>query len=286
VDARRARSEGVPSVSGSANSRGAKSASRRVAAARANSTSASTPSSGRSATSADQLIVVRSRRSASSGGVALRDTSLAAYIRNVKKVATLCDEALERLKTNFQQIPEEVTAIHNKIGGVLKLVDDMKGLPGSQQIMKGRVSDEMFRELRGTERNIETYNQVPLSAIAGILSGWLWTAEEDKSPARMKLMQLVETCESLVTIEEILTSQMQVLNWDVVDAMEPPVEQIILSPEQVKIGTERLGNQPVDSSTFCFCCSSEPIPVLEPKGRRAGTSPKADAGAGSRSNRL
>jgi hypothetical protein len=179
--------------------------------------------------------------------------------------------------------------------------------------MKGRVSDEMFRELRGTERNIETYNQVPLSAIAGILSGWLWTAEEDKSPARMKLMQLVETCESLVTIEEILTvttlhtpafschqviltlisrrfykhvqSQMQVLNWDVVDAMEPPVEQIILSPEQVKIGTERLGNQPVDSSTFCFCCSSEPIPVPEPKGRRAGTSPKADAGAGSRSNR-
>ena len=127
MDARRARSEGVPSVSGSANSRGAKSASRRVAAARANSTSASTPSSGRSATSADQLIVARSRRSASSGGVALRDTSLAAYIRNVKKVATLCDEALERLKTNFQQIPEEVTAIHNKIGGVLKLVDDMKG---------------------------------------------------------------------------------------------------------------------------------------------------------------
>lgn len=80
-----------------------------------------------------------------------------------------------------------------------------KGLPGSQEIMKGRVSDEMFRELKGTERNIAEYSKQPVSMIAGMLSGWLWTAEEDKSPARLKLEQLVQTCESLVFIEEILT---------------------------------------------------------------------------------
>lgn len=70
--------------------------------------------------------------------------------------------------------------------------------------MKGRVSDEMFRELKGTERNIAEYSKQPVSIIAGMLSGWLWTAEEDKSPARLKLEQLVQTCESLVFIEEIL----------------------------------------------------------------------------------
>lgn len=71
--------------------------------------------------------------------------------------------------------------------------------------MKGRVSDEMFRELKGTERNIAEYSKQPVSIIAGMLSGWLWTAEEDRSPARLRLEQLVQTCESLDLIEEILT---------------------------------------------------------------------------------
>lgn len=70
--------------------------------------------------------------------------------------------------------------------------------------MKGRVSDEMFKELKGTERNIEEYSKQPVSMMTGMLSRWLWTAEEDKSPARVKLEQLVQTCESLVLIEEIL----------------------------------------------------------------------------------
>lgn len=71
--------------------------------------------------------------------------------------------------------------------------------------MSGRVSDDMFKELRVTERNIIEYNKVPLSAITGFLSGWMLSHQEDDSPARMKLSQLVETCESLVSIEEILT---------------------------------------------------------------------------------
>ena len=63
----------------------------------------------------------------------------------------------------------------------------------------------MFRELRRTERNIREYMDQPVSVFNGMLNTWLGMGEEDMSPARMKLKQLVETCESLVFVEEIIT---------------------------------------------------------------------------------
>ena len=78
-------------------------------------------------------------------------------------------------------------------------------MPGADELLKGKVSDEMFRELRQTERNIAEYMDQPVSIITGMLSAWLGTSEEDTSPARIKLKQLVDTCESLVFVEEILT---------------------------------------------------------------------------------
>ena len=71
-------------------------------------------------------------------------------------------------------------------------------------MMKGKVSVDMFKELSRTEKNIEEYSKQPVSVLTGMLSGWLFTGEEEKTPARLKLEQLVETCESLVLVEEIL----------------------------------------------------------------------------------
>jgi hypothetical protein len=79
-----------------------------------------------------------------------------------------------------------------------------EGKGTGQEILKGKVSHEMFVELRQTERHITEYMDKPVS-ITGLLSAWLGTAEEDTSPARIKLKQLVQTCESLVFVEEILT---------------------------------------------------------------------------------
>ena len=166
----------------------------------------------------------------------------------------------------------------------------------------------MFRELRQTERNIAAYMDQPVSMITGMLSAWLGMGEEDTSPARIKLKQLVETCESLVFVEEILTvrensspfspetflpffsassskpettfyflsspspptiyiqKHLQVLNWDVVQAVKPPVEQIILSTDKVKIGIDdERGAQGEKSTTCCFCCDSAPPPEQKQK---------------------
>ena len=171
-------------------------------------------------------------------------------------------------------------------------------MPGSQQILKGTVSDEMFRELRQTEKNIEAYNAEPISLLSGMLSGWWWTADEEDSPVRRKLVQLVDTCESLMMIEEILTvrcfhltapvissseygltskfldkrtqSQLHVLNWDVFEAIKPPVDQEFCDPKGVKVTLSASpdgGNQK-ENTTCCFCCSTEPVPIEEPRGNK------------------
>ena len=84
------------------------------------------------------------------------------------------------------------------------------GLPGAEQILSGKVLDEMFRELRYTSRYIDEFNKmslIPMNTLLGSsLSSWLVSDETlDKNPAVMNLRQLRETCESLQTIEEILT---------------------------------------------------------------------------------
>ena len=84
------------------------------------------------------------------------------------------------------------------------------GLPGAEQILSGKVSDEMFRELRYTSRYIDEFSKmslIPMNTLLGSsLSSWLVSDETlDKNPAVMNLRQLRETCESLQTIEEILT---------------------------------------------------------------------------------
>lgn len=122
MGSRGARSEGDPSVSGRKGLRSNRSLR--------SSNSAMAPSS-RSKTSMDRLIAPKpsSVRSTGSSGSsrAPRDMSLAAYIRRIRIVATSCEAALERQKANFQEIPEELTALQVKIGGVLKLVEDMEG---------------------------------------------------------------------------------------------------------------------------------------------------------------
>ena len=68
----------------------------------------------------------------------------------------------------------------------------------------------MFRELRYTSRYIDEFNKVPLmpmnTLLGSSLSSWLVSDETlENNPAVMNLRQLRETCESLQTIEEILT---------------------------------------------------------------------------------
>ena len=125
-------------------------------------------------------------------------------------------------------------------------------------------------ELRYTGKRLDEYNQIlidPLTSMLGSagLAGWL-ASDKEKNPATLRLEQLRETCESLQTIEEILTSQMSVLNWTLDDAVTPPVEQDIITPKST--AKDRSGAAFADEdSTCCWCCSSAPIPEPTPEKR-------------------
>ena len=150
----------------------------------------------------------------------------------------------------------------------------MKDLSGSEQILNGKVSDEMFRELRYTAKRLDEYNQIPIDPLASLLSGLGLlspTSQKEKIPQMTRLSQLNDTSESLLTIEEILTSQMSVLNWTLDDAVIPPAEQTI-TPTGVKVTMNDDGKSPFqEEATCCWCCSSAPIPEQkDQKQRRAG----------------
>ena len=90
-----------------------------------------------------------------------------------------------------------------------------------------------------------------------------------------RLSQLNETSESLLTIEEILTSQMSVLNWTLDDAVIPPAEQTITTPKGVKVSVNDDGKSPFqEEATCCWCCSSAPIP--EQKDQKEQTARKKE----------
>lgn len=171
MGSRGARSEGDPSVSGRQGVR-----SNRILRS---SNSASAPPS-RSKTSTDRLIAPKpsSVKSVGSSGSsrAPRDMSLAAYIRRIRVVASSCDEALERQKANFQEIPEELTALQDKIGGVLKLVEDMEGKGSPRTHALAPLSLRLLRAEGGGEgRRIETFVSLQLF-FAG--------AARDKTPTK------------------------------------------------------------------------------------------------------
>ena len=173
----------------------------------------------------------------------------------------------------------------------------------------------MFRELRYTSRYIDEFNQVPLmpmnTLLGSSLSRWLVSDETlDNNPAVMNLRQLRETCESLQTIEEILTvrpiclrhplspprlttiiihdaqSQLSVLNWDVGEAMTPPPPEIIVNPRDVEVGLRlEHSSSPPEDSTCCFCCSSAPIEAPAPAPRKNNSSTRGrDSPASGRSS--
>ena len=69
----------------------------------------------------------------------------------------------------------------------------MKDLPGSEQILNGKVSDEMFRELRYTAKRLDEYNQIPIDPLASLLSGLCLlspTSQKEKIPQVTRLSQL------------------------------------------------------------------------------------------------
>ena len=226
-------------------------------------------------------LYVRVPRSASSVGSAKsaasrkfkRDDTLNGYIERLRDVEALCDLATSRTTQAGLSLPAPLEEFRKRKDEVLRCVNDMKDLPGSQQILGGKVSDEMFRELRYTGKRLDEYNQIPIDPLtsmlgsAGVLAGWgLLASEGEKNPATLRLEQLRETCESLQTIEEILTSQMSVLNWTLDDAVTPPVEQAIITPKST--AKDRSGAAFADEdSTCCWCCSSAPIPEPTPEKR-------------------
>ena len=189
-------------------------------------------------------LYVRVPRSASSVGSAKsaasrkfkRDDTLNGYIERLRDVEALCDLATSRTTQAGLSVPAPLEEFHRRKDEVLRCVNEMKDLPGSQQILGGKVSDEMFRELRYTGKRLDEYNQIPIDPLTSMLgsaglAGWL-ASDKEKNPATLRLEQLRETCESLQTIEEILTSQMSVLNWTLDDAVTPPVEQAIITTEE------------------------------------------------------
>ena len=163
---------------------------------------------------------------------------------------------------------------------MLRCVDEMKDLPGAEQILNGKVSDEMFRELRYTAKRLDEYNQIPIDPLASILYGLgllSASSHNETIPQVTKLSQLNESSENLMTIEEILTSQMSVLNWTLDDAVTPPTEQIISTPNSVKVLSKDIKSHIVEEeATCCWCCSSAPIPetARDLKGRKKNKTPR------------
>ena len=203
-----------------------------------------------------------------------RDNTLSGYIERLKDVEALCDLALSRMDQTGQKVPSALAEFQSGKNEVLRCVEEIKDLPGSQQILSGKVSDEMFRELRYSGKRLDEFNQIPIDPLmsvlgasgAKVLSGWGLVANDpSKIPAIARLDQLKDTCESLQTIQEILTSQMSVLNWTLEEAVTPPAEQKIITPRG---GGKDSPFAPDEDATCCWCCSSEPIP--EPESDKKG----------------
>ena len=77
---------------------------------------------------------------------------------------------------------------------------------------------------------------------------------------------------------------LQVLNWDVVQAVTPPVEQIILSTDKVKIEiNNKRGAREEKSTTCCFCCDSASPPK---QNSSDGQKPKSSLKAGPSASRI
>lgn len=78
---------------------------------------------------------------------------------------------------------------------------------------------------------------------------------------------------------------LQVLNWDVVQAVTPPVEQIILSTDKVKIeiNNNKRGARGEKSTTCCFCCDSASPPK---QNSSDGQKPKSSLKAGPSASRI
>lgn len=237
-------------------------------------------------------------RSARSGGSAKsgksaafrRDSSLSGFMKRLRDIEILSDVALGKIRASGHKMPGDLEAFLKRKDEVLRCMDEMKGLPGAEQILSGKVSDEMFRELRYTSRYIDEFNKmslIPMNTLLGSsLSSWLVSDETlDKNPAVMNLRQLRETCESLQTIEEILTSQLSVLNWDVGEAMTPPPAEIIVNPKDVAVGLSSEPSGSPEESTCCFCCSSAPIEAPPPPPPRGKSSSRGrDSPASGRSS--
>lgn len=203
-----------------------------------------------------------------------RDDTLNGYLERLRDVEALCDLAVSRTKQSGHELPTPLAEFEKRKTEVLRCVNDMKDLPGSEQILNGKVSDEMFRELRYTAKRLDEYNQIPIDPLASLLSGlglMSPTSQKEKIPQVTRLSQLNQTSESLLTIEEILTSQMSVLNWTLDDAVIPPAEQTITTPKGVKVSINDDGKSPFqEEATCCWCCSSAPIPEQkDPKEQTA-----------------
>ena len=203
-----------------------------------------------------------------------RDDTLNGYLERLRDVEALCDLAVSRTKQSGHELPTPLAEFEKRKTEVLRCVNDMKDLPGSEQILNGKVSDEMFRELRYTAKRLDEYNQIPIDPLASLLSGlglMSPTSQKETIPQVTRLSQLNQTSESLLTIEEILTSQMSVLNWTLDDAVIPPAEQTITTPKGVKVSINDDGKSPFqEEATCCWCCSSAPIPEQkDPKEQTA-----------------
>ena len=139
-------------------------------------------------------LYVRVPRSASSVGSAKsaasrkykRDDTLNGYIERLRDVEALCDLATSRTTQAGLSVPAPLEEFHRRKDEVLRCVNEMKDLPGSQQILGGKVSDEMFRELRYTGKRLDEYNQIPIDPLTSMLgsaglAGWLASDKEKKS---------------------------------------------------------------------------------------------------------
>ena len=107
-----------------------------------------------------------------------RDDTLNGYIERLRDVEALCDLATSRTTQAGLSVPAPLEEFHRRKDEVLRCVNEMKDLPGSQQILGGKVSDEMFRELRYTGKRLDEYNQIPIDPLTSMLgsaglAGWL-----------------------------------------------------------------------------------------------------------------
>ena len=163
---------------------------------------------------------------------AIVDKSLGGYVEYVQDASILSDSAIATLTVLTRKIPEELSDFHDGVVEFLKMTDELRDLPGSERVLKGRVTDAMFKEVRWAktmltefENKLPSANAGPVGCLFDPNTNWLaslFESEEDDDTVHDEmLVKLLDVCDSLKIVEDILSSQMHVLKWDLSEALDP-----------------------------------------------------------------